>query len=190
MIEHIEHFGNDFKGGIEGKRVAIVGYAHYDKKGEGDKNEFTIEVISDLINFGKCSNNLLGRVQKIFGFDDARSVWERVLFFNYIPENLPFGAEGNDEQQSRGNARFIRLIEKYKPDLMFVFSVKAQEKCLWKVLPGIEVIEPGTSWPWVALHEVGGHTTRVIGLRHTNRAGFMRLKDAVRKALGGDSDSD
>lgn len=181
MIEHEPHVGNLYQSGIDGRRVAIVGYSHYRKPNEADTNDFTIEVVGEFQSGKHARDTLLRNVMKCFGSSDREGFWESVLFFNYIPECIGIDKyqEGTDEQKTRGNARFLRYVEKHLPHQVFVFTAKGWQRNLKTVFADIKQMAPDFPTYRRAVHTTGGHVTEVFALRHTNYADLNELKRAV-----------
>ncbi len=139
------------------------------------------------------SHAFFDHVQRYFGFDDRAAFWSRVMFLNYLPDLVGSGenryAWGTHDQHDRARARFQRVLDRRRPDKVFVFSMKA-----WDSMPGFRRADPGgkplggefpRSFEW-GTYDAGsdGHVTAAFGLRHPQGASKDIMMRAVRRAMG------
>jgi hypothetical protein len=68
-IVHLPWVGNQYKSGINGKRIAIVGYSHWKGNDDPDEdNEDVTKVVLDKVLEGKYSNiTFYNKIQSYFG---------------------------------------------------------------------------------------------------------------------------
>jgi len=183
MVEHDPFEGKFYKTGIDSKRVAIMAYSHHRKPDEVDTSEFTIDVVTAFLKGESKPDTVFPNVPNYFEFTDQNVFWESVLFFNYIPECIGTTAEmsqeGTDEQKARGNARFLKLVAKFLPDQVFVFTSAGWQRNLQTTLTSF--VGLGDPFPHYrqGLVKNRDHTTRVYCLRHPNYADHDDLRRAV-----------
>jgi len=186
IIEHKPWEGPNYKeGGINGQRIAIVLHSHH---GDNDTDNFTLETISDVIS-GRESYKDLNLIRDYFGFQDSADFWNRVVFFNYLPDCVGTDEKryeyGTKDQIKRAKERFPRLLAKYRPQKVFVFS-----KEMWKELPESREEGPknpsgefkcdGFSW---CTYNADGQIVTVFNLEHPDRANKERQTRAVQQIL-------
>ncbi len=124
MIEHEAHIGPEYHSGIDGQKVAIVGYSHWGDV-EEDNNSGTQVCVRNVMS-GKWRIRFFTQIRGYFQFTDHTLFWNRVMFFNFLPDcvggpNERFG-HGTPEQRKRGQERFLRLICAERPHKVFVFT--------------------------------------------------------------------
>ena len=186
IIEHKPWEGPNYKeGGINGQRIAIVLHSHH---GDNDTDNFTLETISDVIS-GRESYKDLNLIRDYFGFQDSADFWNRVVFFNYLPNSVGTDDErykfGTEEQFERGKERFWRLLIEYRPQKVFVFS-----KAIWPKMKAMreeeasdssgEIKADGFAW---GTYDVNGQIVMVFNLEHPDRAPKERQTRAVQQIL-------
>jgi hypothetical protein len=186
MIEY-KHWQRKSTDGIQKQHIAIVGYSHYRKEqDEADSSRFTHSVMrSYLSGDPKVGARFFPRIETYFGFEDRNEFWNRVDFFNLIPECFPsdkkFGL-ADIELKKRAQARFKKILSVEKPDKVFVFSRKGWNQC-----PDTpEETQPLRSNPcdtWGTYH-LGGHSIRACGFRHPLYAKVEGMQMAVQEFLG------
>jgi hypothetical protein len=191
VVQHEPWVGTEYRSGIQGKRICIVGNSHWT---DGpDTDDFTIGVVTDVIS-RKQNIAFFNQIKNYFGFEDHAAFWSRVIFFNYLPEVIG-GPEdrflkATDEQVKRGQSRFHCIIGKRRPDIVMVFSNEA-----WSNLPKTREEQttgknalaldegqfPGFSWGTYAVGD--GHIVKAFGLRHPQGADGTVMRQAVRHIL-------
>jgi hypothetical protein len=185
VIEH-KHWTRKSDEGIQGQNIAIVGYSHYRKEqDEADSSRFTHSVMrSYLSGDQKMGAKFFPPIQRYFGFEDRKAFWNRVHFFNFIPECFPSAnkfASADIELKKRAQTRFKKILSIEKPDKVFVFSRKGWNQC-----PDTpEETQPLKSNPrdtW-GTYDLGGHTILACGFRHPLYADFEGMHLAVQEFL-------
>jgi diadenosine tetraphosphatase ApaH/serine/threonine PP2A family protein phosphatase len=175
--------------GIDGQRVAVVGYSHYEGEDEPDGDDFTTSVVQRVIS-GEYRLPFFTNIRNYFGADDHASFWPRVLFFNYLPDYIggrdkKFEA-GSPAQIERAQQRFKCLIRRYEPHKVIAFSKKA-----WTAFPetseeessvGTYALDKHPPFRW-GTYTVGKHRVLAFGLRHTLGADFAKMHSAIRSIL-------
>ena len=82
MIIHQPWEGKQFRSGLNGQRVGIVGYSHWNGDPDRpDSEAFTQNVVNGVIRWD--GHNFFTQIRNYFQFDNHHSFWQRVLFFNY-----------------------------------------------------------------------------------------------------------
>jgi hypothetical protein len=185
VIEH-KHWKRRSEEGIQGQHIAIVGYSHYRKEqDEADSAGFTQKVMKSYLSGDrKMGAMFFPPIQKYFGFDDREEFWNRVDFFNFIPECFPSAkkfASAEMKVRARAQTRFKKILSIEKPDKVFVFSRKGWNQC-----PDTpEETHPLKSNPqdtW-GTYYLDGHTVRACGFRHPLYAPFKDMQVSVREFL-------
>jgi hypothetical protein len=185
-IEHKPWEGPNYKeGGINGQRIAIVGHSHH---GDNDTDAFTLETMSDVIS-GREKYKFFDQIRDYFGFQDNADFWNRVVFFNYLPDCVGPDEQrykyGTPDQIKRAKERFPQILVKYRPDKVFVFSYQ-----MWKQLP--ESREQGPSNKdgeiegdgfWWCTYPADGQIATAFRLEHPQYAPKEPQTQAVRKIL-------
>jgi hypothetical protein len=184
IVEHTAWVGPDYeKSGIEGQRVAIVGYSHWLWESHVDTDEGTRHCIRKVIA-GQHRIAFFTQIRNYFGFDNHAAFWPCVMFFNYLPNSIG-GAhqrfnQGTPEQIIRARSRFRRLITDNQPDKVLVLTSRhgdfpqTDEPC--QPLPDF----PRFKW---GIYRVGDHIVRAFFLRHPQGAKSNLMRRAVTYAL-------
>jgi hypothetical protein len=146
--------------------------------------------MSDVIA-GRQNLQFFNQIARYFDFQDNAAFWNRVLFFNYLPDCVGMDDEryefGKPDQIERAKARFLSVLAEYRPQKVFVFSKKT-----WPVMPptrkeglgnapsldGVEI--PGLSW---RKYDAAGNIVMAFSLRHPERANKEMMHRAVQRLL-------
>lgn len=187
VIEHAEWVGARSDEGIQGQRIAIMGFSHWGETSD-DWPGFTQHVIQEVCK-GR-SHTFFDRIQEYFEFQKAKDFWSRVVFFNFIPDLIGGGesrfAYGSLDQHERGRERFLQIVGRRRPEKVLVFSRKA-----WDSMGAFREADPqarplGPEFPasfgW-GTYERDGHVAAAFGLRHTQGAVTEEMTRAVRRVL-------
>jgi hypothetical protein len=182
-IEHLPHVGADFDNGVDGLKVAVVGYSHYPSPGDVDSAAFSQAWITRVVT-GSDRSRFLTSIRNSFGFREHSEFWSKIVFFNYVP--VMIGGAGdkfrraNREEEEWANRRLLRIIDDLKPDIVFVFTRKAR-------LEGLGLAFKPMASPYerfaVATHDSDGHRVDIVRLRHTQGAYTAHLQGAVRSVM-------
>lgn len=190
MIEHIPWPDERPTLGLNGRRIALVGYSHWRKQDEADTDEFTRDVIQTVLE-DKCRRalQLLRVLPTYFGYGPTDpAFWNHVTFFNYLPECVGVTEEkfrhGSPSQIERAKARFLRILSNIHADKVLIFTSRS-----W-ALPqtleqksGHENIPLGVEFPdfWRGSYEVSeGRIVHAFKLRHPMTAPSKLMQDAIR----------
>lgn len=183
-IEHKPFKGAEYEQGIKGKKIAIVGYSHWHDGECSDSADWSTFTIENVIK-GEWKPRFFGSIRNSFNFNSHKDFWNRVLFFNYVPTMIGIGAErfasATDQEAAVANTRFERIIDEYRPDIVFVFTKKTQLGALqlkFKPLP-----EPFQTFVQ-ATRTSQNHTSHIVRLRHPQGASGRGLKQAVLQIVG------
>lgn len=186
-IEHAEWVGAHYEAGIQGQRIAVVGFSHWGDA-VGEHPDFTRDVVSE-VREGR-SHTFFDRIQEYFGHRGDYSFWDKVVFFNFIPD-LVGGpdqryAYGTPEQHNRGRERFLRIVGCRHPEKVVVFSRKT-----WDALGPFREGDDGphrlgldlpADFNW-GRYERDGHVAAAFGLRHPQGASTEEMTRAVEQIL-------
>jgi hypothetical protein len=178
-IEHSPFKGAAYEQGIKDKKIAIVGYSHWHDGQAADHDGLSVFTVEKVIK-GEWSPRFFGAIRNSFDFNSHKEFWNRVLFFNYVPTIIGTGAErfgtATDDEATVANARFERIVDEYRPDVVFVFTKKTQLGALqlgFKPLP-----EPFQGFVQ-ATRNSQGHISQIVRLRHPQGASGTALKQAI-----------
>jgi hypothetical protein len=189
MIEHAPYYGSDYDTGIAGQRIAIVGHSHWRDDNERDREAFTIEVVSKVIS-GEYQTKIAfwKQISGYFGCKDYQDFWNRILFFNFLPDCIGPPDErfksGSRVQIGRAPQRFFEIVRGQhhpRPNKVFVFSRK-----VWDCLaPTLQQKGPlnGFDRFWWGTCNRDGQTVSAFGLRHPQGARGALMREAVRAII-------
>jgi hypothetical protein len=170
-----------------------VGYSHHRDPKHADNNWFTKSVVETVVSGKKIGDSLFPRIPGYFGFEDRIEFWNRVWFFNFIPECIGTSdkkyATANVDLIERARRRFEKIIRRERPHIekVFVFTTKG-----WGNRPPTdrekrgEICTPlGLGFEDVTWGECtfDDHTVLAFGLRHSLSANKVQMTAAVKKAL-------
>lgn len=182
-FEHKPFKGDHYEQGINGKRIAVVGYSFWHDGEHSDSENWGVFTLSQVLS-GAWKPRFFSTIRNSFGFSNQREFWNRVLFFNYVPTIIGTGAErfatATNEEAAIANSRFERLIDEHRPDLVFVFTKKTQ-------LGGLDLAFKPLEQPLQmfvqAERQANGHTCKIVRLRHPQGANGQALKQAIAQSL-------
>lgn len=186
-FEHSPWVPDGYKLGLYGRRIAIVGYSHHGRPKDEDHSEFTRDVLQKVIRGENIPGNFFSKIQRYFGED--KSFWEKVLFFNFLPNQIGASDEkykiGTKTDHERGRARFLKILLAEKPDCVFVFTTKGWSQC-----PKTTEEENGPCIPlsdnetgsW-GTYDISGHRVFAVGLLHPQYSNKARMTKAIKEAL-------
>ena len=175
--------------GIQGQKIAVVGYSHY-YVGGPDTISLTKDVVQSVVNGGKRIA-FYQAIQGYFGFADDPGFWNRVIFFNFVPDSVgPEAmkyAPGTPEQLQRGRDRFLRIIHAEKPSKVFIFTRKGwcQLSETLEELSGGECtpLIQGRNAPSWGTYKAGDRPVRVCGFRHPQGASGEEMRAGIKAFL-------
>jgi hypothetical protein len=128
-------------------------------------------------------------IQKYFDASDDTSFWNRVIFFNFLPNCVGYSdgkyGRGTAAQIKLGQERFVRILLKHSVQKVFVFTKKGWSNCPQTIE------EMGTKGAPIPLsaefphfsygsYSRDGHTVLTYGLRHPQGALTEEMARAVR----------
>jgi len=168
LIEHTPWRGQNYESGIGGQRIAVVGYSHHRGPSQSDCEDFTEDVVRCVIEGQQERESFFGPIRGYFGYDDNATFWNRVLFFNFLPDCIGVTDQryetGSPSQIVQGKRRFLRIIQ--------------EEAGEARILLGTNF--PKFSW---GTYAAGKHTVMAFGLRHPQFANSQLMQLAVRDIL-------
>ncbi|TPN59799.1 hypothetical protein FJ981_05430 [Mesorhizobium sp. B1-1-4] len=182
MFQHKPWVGPNYRVGISGARVAIVGNSHWS---EDDSEDSTMFVISKILDGTWKNIAFFRQIKDYFSFADALEFWNQVIFFNYAPRSIG-GADDRynqipGEMVEEAKERFTSILVRYKPENVFVFSSKIR----W-ALPEMHLSIPNVPLKSArtGLLTSGESPAHIFLLRHTQGANKCEMTDTVKKLLG------
>ena len=191
MIEHAPWRGAEYGFGVEGQKVAIVGWSTHEDDIAADTDDAVVRTINQVsqnkwpIAWGRRGiPNFYTSVRNYFGFGDHRVFWPKVAYFCFLPSCVPDDdkySDGTREQLRRGKERFLKRLSPLSPDKVFIFTSR------WKdgvfpppPLPGCQDLGVG-DFRW-ATYNVD-NPVKAIFLRHPQGAPGALMRAAVQRGL-------
>jgi hypothetical protein len=156
-----------------------------------DHRGFTKVVVKRVLTGEQRGDSLFTVIPRYFGYDDRAAFWNRVLFFNFIPDCIGTSsnkyAVGDAQQIRSARERFERILQKEKPDKVFVFTTKGWKECPETVKEKrhescTQLGEGFKDITW-GKYVFNGHTVMAFGLRHPQYANKEHMRAAVKEAL-------
>ncbi len=188
MLEHLPRVGSDY-GGLDGQRIAVVGYSHWHKPGEVDDERATLDTVRRVISDEGAGNApqedwsriaFFRQIRNYFGFTLHSAFWPLVAFFNFLPNSVGTGAErfrhGTGGQIDLGRERFLRLLRELAPQKTFVFTRR-----YWAIVRGASLMELPDGVPQYSriFKAVELEGSRVFLLRHPQGARKAPMVETV-----------
>lgn len=167
--------------GIEGQKIAVIGYSHY--VDGPDRTSTTTDVLKAVVQ-GSYRSQFFENIQDYFGFGSDASFWNKVIFFNFLPDAIGPKSEkyaiGTPLQLKRGRDRFIRIMDAERPEKVFVFTSKG-----WNEFPEttLEEISGGRCNPLIQGSEKPNWGTYLAGEHHVLVCGFRHPLFARREDM-------
>lgn len=184
MIEHEAHVGSKYHEGIKGQRIAIVGFSHWLGDEDEDDNALTKNCVRNVIT-GKNRLQFFTKVRNYFGSTDHEDFWNRVMFFNLLPDCVGGPDKrfrnGTPEQISRGQKRFLRLIWAERPHKVFVFT--SRKRVFPETPIGDEPLDPPILTFSKRTYQQENLKALAFFLRHPLGANGELMRAAVSQAL-------
>lgn len=190
MIEHTPWVGSEYDLGVDGQKIAIVGYSHWLGDNDPDTTDTTVDVMQKVVTGEYPDIAFFNLIRGYFGDDAASAFWNKVMFFNFVPEAIGLADHRYDvaggEQQRSGQCRFLRLMKEHSPHKVLVFTSKG-----WSQMPPLREFPNGESFPlgsefpgvtW-GTYQGDPQPIMAFGLRHTQFARGELLRSAVRRIL-------
>ena len=167
--------------GVDGQKIAIVGYSHYLHEHDSDRPSVTRDIVQAVMD-GRQKHTFFTKIKAAFEGGTHKDFWSRVYFFNFLPRSVgtkeKMYATGTEVELQEAQARFLRFIEKEQPDKVFVFTRKG-----WKHFPAsveesgnnvCTVLLEGSKTNW-GTYEVGSKMVKVCGFQHPQYADREQL---------------
>ena len=182
VIEHHPWIPQPYLDLPAGHRIGIVGHSHHSN--EPDYDRLTIDTVDGVANHGRRLG-FFTSIARYFGNHDTMRFWQDKLFFNAVP-SIVGDASGRyngatPQQQKRAPERAIEIFERFRPDLVFVFSPRA-----WELMPPTlqdEKSAPVIPDGWEDYHFESGHQMRIVQLRHPQGANREEMTACVSRLM-------
>jgi hypothetical protein len=193
MIEHDPWIGSHYQSGLDGQRIAIVGYSDYCDPPDFDRKDFSKAAIRDVISGAQKGDAFFSRIRSYFNFKDTDTVafWNRVIYFNFLPNCIGSSENrydyGTIDQIGRGKERFLRIIRKKKPHKVFVFTTKG-----WEAFPLTREEQATNTLLWLGsefpkfswgTYDADGSIVMAFGLKHPQYANSTNMRKTVEHIL-------
>ena len=179
--------GENYDGGVRGRKIVICGYSHWDNPEEEKtfrpidfEAERTIRTIKTVMDDEICLS-FYNQIKNYFGFKEHRDFWPQVIFFNFIPSSIGSEKErykkGSREQEELGRQRVIEMLNKYSPNDLVIFTKKG-----WNAFPPtLEDANEIYPNPWQTYELSDGTHVRVFPLPHPQFANKLKMIQDVEK---------
>ena len=185
MIEPDPWRGRLYRDGINGCRIAIIGYSHHGDDYQ-ENHKITIETVQDWLR-KKFPNSFFPYVEGYF--DEGRDLWNHVMFFNYLAR--PFTdsrkfASGSNSQIKDAQARFLRIMqEDDRPCKALVFTSKGWASISQSTGEIKRPLDPERFPKFSRVnYDASGHIVSIFGLRHPQGAKRELMRSAVQHIIG------
>ena len=135
-VHFLPWVGKNYKKGIDGKRVLVLGESHYCGKPEDDTPYVTRNIIADLLDaasehepykntYTKFERALAG---KVLDGQEKSELWNSIIFYNFVqsPISGPRTAPTEDEFKMSYQA-FFEILERYRPDYVIAWGKRLYE---------------------------------------------------------------
>jgi hypothetical protein len=183
MIDHLPWIGAAYSTGINGQKIAIVGYSHWSDESDNEGAQATRECIQNVIS-SDWKIRFFTALRNYFGYVDHGAFWNKIIFFNYLPNCVGNGEQrfehGTEEQREYAKERFKRIVGEERPQKVLVFTSRR-----W-AFPEVDCtsLSPSNfpSFSYGQYH-VGDHTALIFFLRHPQGAKKTLMKSAVEYIL-------
>ena len=189
MVEHTPWLGGNYSSGIRGQRIAVVGYSCYIDD-RPDSQAVTTDIIEKMMDNDR-GWTFYNKIKSYFDFTDAGDFWNRVLFFNFIP-NAIGGVDrrydaGTAAQIEEGQKRTGRIMRHHLPHKILVFTKRG-----WTNFPPTEEEACGGECPSLSegfphytrgTYNLSEHKVLAFGLRHPQGARSEEMRSVVREII-------
>lgn len=184
-VKFLPWIGSNYRNGLSGKRVLILGDSHYCANPATEAvPQITQNVMEDLFDpnsvFEPYKNTYTKFERALHGseipFTDKqakRSVWNNVMFYNYVQEAMAGPREAPSSSQfKQSEAAFFEVINQHQPHKIIVWGTR-----LYNHLPKQGQQLPDFIDTTGIAHEVwsyrldGGQRVEIIKCKHPS-AGF------------------
>ncbi len=188
MLEHEPWAGRKYPNGLDGQKIAIVGYSHHHEPRHRDREDLTIRMVDHVLKGNKWPNSFFPPMARYFAMDNS-VLWSKVLFFNFLPNCVGATRQrygrGTDHQIAIGRNRFLRILRAKRPHKVLVFTRK------WCAFPETDEERAGKDlFPLVGFpnfewgtYTVGNHAVATFFLRHPQGASGHTMRRAVKLIL-------
>lgn len=125
------------KGGIFGKRIMVLGDSHYGSEPDamitnnvlGWYLDYSLKRVGWMNTFLKFERAMVGHTTN---HNETLSIWNSLLFYNYLQVLLDGPREAGTKQQYKDSeAAFFEVLEKYQPDAIIVWGKRLWENIPW-----------------------------------------------------------
>lgn len=183
-MEHLPWVGSQYAlDGFQGQKIAVVGYSHYE---DGPDYPGLTQEIVERIRSG-TNYSFFTSIRNAFGSADSSDFWDRVVFFNFIPQKIGTAAAkyavAGEALHAEARGRVLRILHEHKPEKLVAFSSKG-----WDEFPPYPNEDtPLDSAPAVRSRgtyiDPDGHAVAAFGLRHPQGANGHEMRNAVAAIL-------
>ncbi|MGL5937519.1 MAG: hypothetical protein ACRCZY_09640 [Phocaeicola sp.] len=176
QIQFMPWVGSSFLEGFGGKRIMVLGESHYCDKPEDGTADITIRIIDDFCDenseyesykntYTKFERALAGR--KVSS-TERRSLWNRILFYNFIQEPMTAARVAPTAQQvSNAQYPFFEVIERYRPDIILVWGRRLYDMLPSQGTQGENVVVDGVGSEESWVYKLSdGHEVRALSMYH------------------------
>ena len=175
-VHFLPWVGKNYKQGIYGRRVLVLGESHYCARQEDDTPYVTRKVIADLLDpngeheaykntYTKFERALAG---KVLDWQEKAELWNSIIFYNYVqipmtgPRISPTVEEFKDSAQA-----FFEVLDRYRPDCVIVWGKRLYNNLPHVGYQGPELrLQDGTCLETWVYSIADGQSVQVLPIQH------------------------
>ncbi len=193
-VHFLPWVGKNYKQGIYGRRVLVLGESHYCARQEDDTPYVTRKVIADLLDpnseheaykntYTKFERALAG---KVLDWQEKAELWNSIIFYNYVqipmtgPRISPTVEEFKDSAQA-----FFEVLDRYCPDCVIVWGKRLYNNLPQEGCQGPDLQLPDGTFQETWIYTLtGGKRVHVMPILHPS-SGFSWdfWHEAIRRYL-------
>jgi len=176
--------GAFYRGGIQGKKVLVLGESHYCANASDAYADMTIDIIKDLMapssefeeyknTYTKFAEAISGRKLSWNSFSELERIWNSIAFYNFVQEPISGARVSPTTAQFRdSDEAFFQVLENLRPDVVIAWGTRLYNNLPQKGTQGPDTPTPDgngvETWTYTIS---GGHVVKVLPITHPS-AGF------------------
>lgn len=181
--------GENYEKGINGKKVMILGESHYGESGK-DNLGFTNWVVNHYLDYlkGKIkSSGWMGNWSKYTNVwksvvgGKKSDFWHSIMFYNYVQEFIVDSRiSPSNAQFETSETAFFQVLNKYQPDLVFVWGERLWDRMSTKGENGEKVVIGEKQFCTEYIYELrNGKKVKVYMTYHPSSSQFNKNQPEV-----------
>lgn len=180
-VKFLPWIGTNYKEGIKGKRILVLGESHYCANESEAVATLTQDIIKDLFDensvhegykntYTKFAKALVGEDLQ---FSEREAVWNSVAFYNYVQFPISEARKSpTAEEFLNSEAAFFNILNDLQPDYIIAWGKRLYNNLPDKGNQGVDLVvpneEPIETWTYILENKA---TVQVLGITHPS-AGF------------------